>query len=131
MKTIFLDIDGVLNRTGTKERCGHFLGVDRAISTRFLKAIQGKDVEIVLSSTWRLHPEMHPHLREAGIEWVNVTPSMGSRGVEIEAYIQDWGIQDYIILDDMDCLPKHKPFHIQPEDGLRDEHFERLNELLV
>lgn len=132
MKTIFLDIDGVLNHSSTKERCGAFLGVDRRISDEFLRIIKDKEVQIILSSTWRLHPEMHQHLNDAGIFWKDITPQGGSRGDEIQAYLESHkDIKDFVILDDMYVLDIHRKFHIQPDNGLKKEHFAQLRAMLA
>ena len=53
MKIIFLDIDGVLNRDSTKEKFRDFTGVDVYLTNKFLTWLEGKDYDVVLSSTWR------------------------------------------------------------------------------
>ena len=144
MRVLFLDIDGVLNRRGTKERCGGYLGVDRELSRRFLTWLRGTDVKVVLSSTWRLHPEMWDHLREAGIKFDGVTPDLVRkrvsgvyeatvRGDEINKYLDDFPqITSYAILDDnSDMLEHQKPFFVQTDEdiGIEDKHIARLNEI--
>lgn len=135
MRVLFLDIDGVLNRVGTKERCGHFLGVDRKLSTKLLAWLKAVgDVKIVLSSTWRKHPEMWQHLKDAGIEWIGMTPDLGSRGFEIEVWLaSNDPIEDWAILDDLTCfLPHQKPRHVcpNPDIGITDDHINQLSAIL-
>lgn len=136
MKVLFLDIDGVLNRRGTRERCGGFIGVDRELSNRLLKWLRESDVKIVLSSTWRRHPEMHPHLMRAGIEWIDTTPYLGvARGHEIQHWLdQNEGkVTHYAILDDdsdMLDFQMHRFVQTQNHVGLQDEHIEKLKTIL-
>lgn len=130
MKVLFLDIDGVLNRRGTKERCGHFLGVDRQLARRLTDFLRGTTISIVLSSTWRLHPDMHAHLNEAGIFWDDVTPEGYSRGDEIQGWFEanPGKAAQFAILDDMYVLDCHRSRHVQTDEnyGLT---FEKLEEL--
>ena len=145
MRVLFLDIDGVLNRRGTKERCNGYLGVDRELSRRFLTWLRGTDVKVVLSSTWRNHPEMWGHLREAGIEWIGVTPDLVRRhvsgvyeatvrGDEIKRWLDDNQITSYAILDDCsDMLEHQKPYFVQTDEnfGIEDKHIARLNQIFL
>lgn len=132
MKVVFLDIDGVLNNNHTKERCNGFLGVDRELSTKFLKWIEGKDVKIILSSTWRLHQDMWEHLHDAGIHWIGITPNMPrvARGYEIAEYLDKHPeITHHVILDDMDeMLPGQN--HVLIVDGITNHNLEMAAELL-
>lgn len=136
MKVIFLDIDGVLNREGTEERCGPFIGVDRELSNKLLTWLHTTDVKIVLSSTWRNHPDMHDHLHEAGIEWVDRTPRIpgADRGEEIKFWLSENPIvTDYAILDDTsDMLSEQKPFFVwtDADAGIQDRDIEKLNNIL-
>lgn len=137
MKVLFLDVDGVLNRRGTRERCTGFIGVDRELSARLLKWLRQTDVEVVLSSTWRKHPEMHPHLMKAGIEWIDVTPSLSAdRGQEIQHWLDqhEGKVTAYAILDDdSDMLDHQKERFVQTQNavGLEDKHIEKLKQLFA
>ena len=133
MKVLFLDIDGVLNNDSTLERCGHFLGVERAISDKLVRWLdEHKDVSVVLSSTWRLHPWMHEHLHEAGIKWVDVTPDIGPRPVEILHWLQQHpDVTHWAALDDMDLSSLGANFvQTDFQYGLRDSDLAKLTELL-
>lgn len=146
MKVLFLDVDGVLNRDGTKEKTSNgFIGVDRVLSDKLLNWMEGKDITIVLSSSWRLGEETFGdiftgHLKEAGINWIDVTPNLGGkdRGLEIKEWLdrnQDiLFVTHFAILDDM------SPRYMKPlaknavqtsyTKGLEDKHLEMLNKLL-
>lgn len=134
MKVIFLDIDGVLNRRTTKERCGPWKGVDRQLAQRFTDWLATTDYKVVLSSTWRTDPTMYDHLHEAGIYWEDTTPILHStwRGQEIQSWL-DYNPQvaEYIILDDMDVLPSQQHRHVQTDEdhGLTEKELNELRSL--
>lgn len=133
MKILFLDIDGVLNRHDTEERCGRYLGVDRRLSDKFLAWLRTTDVDVVLSSTWRKHLDMFNHLNEAGIHWIGSTPHIPSaeRGLEIRTWLHEHPeVTEFAILDDMaDMLPEQLPNFVQTDTdiGIEDKHIEKLN----
>lgn len=136
MDILFLDIDGVLNRRGTKERCGHYVGVDRELAKRLTDWLKETDVKIVLSSTWRKHPDMWDHLHVNGIYWIDKTPYIGeARGVEINAWLManmgKW--KRYAVLDDdRGVLPTIcSDMFVQTDEdiGVQDEHIEMLTAL--
>ena len=130
-RVLFLDIDGVLNRDGTKARCNGFVGVDRDLSDKLLKWLKDKDIAIVLSSTWRRHADMHDHLHDAGIHWIDVTPTVGSRGMDIQAWLnKNQDVIHYIILDDdADMLPNQLTCFVQTDNalGLQDHNIDHLD----
>lgn len=136
---LFLDIDGVLNRRGTKERCNYngysYLGVDRVLAERLTDWLkENPHVQVVLSSTWRKHQEMWNHLRAAGIRWVDVTPVLnGSRGEEIALWCKNFRPDRFAILDDdSDMLEDQLPHFVQTDtdEGLQDSHIAQLTALL-
>lgn len=135
MKVLFLDVDGVLNRDGTKERCMGYVGIDRELSEKLI-AWRGRnpDVEIVLSSTWRYIPGMKAGLMAAGIDWISETPHhMGSRGDEISLWLYNAKRNDivYVILDDVMVNDNQLERFVQtdPSKGLEDHHLDKLTEL--
>lgn len=113
MKVLFLDIDGVLNKDGTKEKVigtdgTEFTGVDKVLVKRFLDWHATRpDVEIVLSSSWRIphaFVDCKAHLNENGIYWIDETPHLGGidRGLEIQSWLVDNPqVTQYAILDDI------------------------------
>lgn len=139
MRVLFLDIDGVLNNPNTKERCGHYRGVDRALAKRLTDWLKTTDVQIVLSSTWRkataFMPDAWPHLNEAGIHWIDVTPDLGgyhSRELEIEAWLAKNPVDSYAILDDIPVfLPHQMPRFVNTDEmvGLTEANIEQLKAL--
>src|SRR5262247_3711400 len=76
MKLLFLDIDGVLNCSVTKERWNGLTGIDRRLASMLLQWLSGKDVGVVLSSTWRLYEDTKEHLAAAGLSWIGQTPNL-------------------------------------------------------
>lgn len=142
MKVLFLDIDGVLNRDGTEERCLFYTGVDRVLSERLLSWMKDKDIKIVLSSTWRNYSEMHDHLREAGLEWIDVTPDHRNkqerlqrmRGAEIAEWLSNHPeVTQYAILDDAtDMLSEQRPYFVNtnPDFGVQEHDLEMLSRIL-
>lgn len=123
MRTIFLDIDGVLNDDNTclKERTPEgYAGVESKY-IKVLKYIVDKTgAEIVLSSDWRAewhHNGKHGEdmrylckkLSDEGLTIADKTPGnvkgkgFSGRGLEIAKYLKDHPeITDYVILDDND-----------------------------
>lgn len=115
MKIIFLDIDGVLNCPTTTARVGPgILGIDPELVKNFNRITSAVvDAGIVISSTWRM---MFPHLglgslesflAESGVEGVFVGQtrtrmSYATRGQEIEDWLSENPVPDFVILDDVD-----------------------------
>ena len=54
-KIIFLDVDGVLNHSGSKSRVGGtmILGIDKELVRRLKRIVDATGAEIVLTSTWK------------------------------------------------------------------------------
>lgn len=136
MKVLFLDIDGVLNNSRTQERCLGFLGVDKKLARRLSDWLGlHKDVEVVLSSTWRTDPRMWYAIKQEGIDFVNITENSGLRRVEISNYIQDHPeITKYAILDDQDSewFDYQRPFFVQTDEhkGLTETVLKKLDQVL-
>ena len=53
MKVLFLDIDGVVNRVGTRQSYHGFTGIDPFLASKVCKIILDTDAAVVLTSTWR------------------------------------------------------------------------------
>jgi hypothetical protein len=121
MKVLFLDVDGVLNCSTTKERCkfpdggGGLLGVEQSKCELVRKIVRETGCHIVLSSTWRKHRDMLPYLwseLQLRDKWVGSTPELPPqkidtfyrstpRGDEIAKWISDNPECDrFVILDD-------------------------------
>jgi hypothetical protein len=135
MKLLFLDIDGVLNGTVTTERWNGLVGLDHRLVSMFLEWLSGKNVSIVLSSTWRLYDDTKEQLAAVGLSWIGETPKLRAiRGHEIALYLSETpGVEAYAILDDCsDMLPGQLPFLVQTSHvhGLRRRNFAKLNRIL-
>lgn len=53
MKYIFLDIDGVLNYSGCKERCCGYVGIDDGCMDNLAALVAATGAQIVLVSSWK------------------------------------------------------------------------------
>lgn len=141
MKVLFLDIDGVLNRSGTQEKLntifGPFTGIDWRLLDKFkIWCSNRPDLSIVLSSSWRLDERYDHaftnHLKELGINWIDTTPNLGHRGKEIATWLDEHDVTAYAILDDMSDMHPVGAHLVQTSEsrGLEDKHLKRLDKLL-
>lgn len=140
MKVLFLDVDGVLNRQGTKTRINGFMGLDPVLVDRFVAWCRAHpEVKIVLSSSWRLQSAFTDALRESlsdhGIAWVDVTPHLKGhgRGLEIKHWLDlNPGHTHIAILDDMNDMKPVGRFLVQTSEkhGVLDRHLQRVSKLL-
>lgn len=110
MRILFLDIDGVLNRTGFRpgESVGLRSWIEPELARRVCDVIEATDASVVLSSDWRRGRELQ-HLRDelaaAGVvcSLLGVTPVLGgARWREIEAWMAEHtvGLESIVIVDD-------------------------------
>ena len=140
MNVLFLDVDGVLNGGQTREKCRGFTGVDQDKCDRVVRIVRETDARIVLSSTWRKHPDMLPYLwqklgADAKARYVGDTPVLDARedglvwraqprGAEIQVWLDDHkDVTHFVILDD-DADMAHLMDHLVLTDnriGLTDD----------
>ena len=130
MRVVFLDIDGVLNRTGYHPVESHGLRswIEPELAARLSRLLRTVNAVIVLISDWRIGRDLAilaNELRSAGIDGrlLGATPSLGSeRWREIEAWIaeHDVPVEDIAIVDDgYDMGPLRDRFiRISPLAGL-------------
>ncbi len=133
MPILFLDIDGVLNRTGYKPResVGLRSWIEPELAQRLCTVLSTTGAEIVLASDWRRGRELD-HLRNelhaAGVEGllIGTTPVLGgARWCEIEAWRDehDVPLDHMVIVDDgYEMGPLAPRFvRVSPLNGLDDE----------
>lgn len=145
MKVIFLDIDGVLNCSGSKssmvlENGETYLGIDKHKILRLKEIVDRSGAKIVLISTWRLHlykndrvdKYMRQRFKKYGIEIYSCVDYIEhNRGSGIHLWLlKHPDVTDWVVLDDewfLDYNEKISQHLILTngeitEGGLRDEH---------
>ena len=160
MKCLFLDVDGVLNSTkymiqlnGTFNRgaamhpdmdpdlARSFHMLDPESCARLRKVLTVTDAKVVLSSSWRhgtplTEMAMALHLRGCPATFVGSTPHLNlyrGRGQEIDHWLREHPtITQFAIVDDDSDMEPHMDRLVKTshDDGLMDEHVERLIEML-
>ena len=127
MKILFLDIDGVVNCSSTNFKTSLW-PLDRYMAFLVGRIVLETDCKVVLSSSWRHHPEGFAVVEKHIVPILDKTPELSLttiRGKEI----QDWldrhpEVTRYAILDDdYDMLPNQKDnfFPTSWGTGLTDE----------
>lgn len=131
MRVIFLDIDGVMNRTGYRPR-GESQGlrswIEPELAARLVALARRVGARLVLSSDWRSSADLHglrAELAAAGIDTplVGTTPVIpGERWREIRAWLDEHAVDEdaCVIVDDLwDMGPLAPRFvRISPLAGL-------------
>lgn len=146
MKIIFLDVDGVLNHERTLDRApGGFTGIDPVNLERFQRLLRETDARIVVSSTWRMFPELMAYLKQrlATDRWAGETPRLEilsteslfvspPRRDEIQAWLDQNPTERFVILDDGGGWGHLEPFVVRTriEDGLTEEDVRKALKLL-
>lgn len=122
---IFLDVDGVLNNqtytihqailNNTRYFCSSVPFDDRSLQAlKYLVNNINKDVNIIISSTWRLDDTdmsiLSARLKEYGLRVQDKTSNkVLTRGEEIDYYCKEHNISDnYLIIDDDTDMLKHQ-----------------------
>lgn len=104
VKVLFLDIDGVLNSEEWARTAKNLADLDEVAVKRVLNIIAITGATLVLSSTWRLVPELVELLRTRGLPIQHQTPrfaAFGTRNKEIEAWLAEHPEVDaFAIVDD-------------------------------
>lgn len=123
MKILFLDIDGVLNYSGTKARDGGYIGIDPDLMPFLNMIVERTDCKIVISSTWRnMHTieQLKEKFEAAGFKYgdyiIDKTPTFHSsdffvpRGCEIKSWLDSSReVESFAIVDDnSDMLLEHR-----------------------
>ena len=155
MKVVFLDIDGVVNCSDTKERSpSKVIGVEQSKIALIKQIVDATGAKLVLSSTWRIgwfYEETGSHDRDKqdwyylrdefskqGLWFFDYTPLDKSRhrGTEIQTWLDKWEdeIDAYVVIDDSmyDIWEMHEGHLIETSFGygIQDEHVKQAIELL-
>lgn len=142
MKCIFLDFDGVINNWN------HFTGVseDNARVLKHIINITAAKVIVTSSNKYELqrndtkeyyasnfYKEYVKPLNDFGVEIYDITRNInGNRTLEIQKYIAEHNISEYVILDDElvdPILQEHQVF-LDLYKGLQEEHIVPAIEIL-
>lgn len=144
MKTIFLDVDGVLNCDETEDTIGGYMGIEYCAVKMLKEIVDATDAQIVLCSSWkedwykdekekqdRLANYLDKRLAEEGLTIVDKTvDKVWNRGEGIINYLKEHPeITSWIILDDeiwedyykFNCLP-YLVKTAWYDGGLKEEH---------
>ena len=126
MKILFLDIDGVVNSRDSTNFKNSMWPLDPYKAFLIGRIQLQTGCEVVLSSSWRHHPDGVKNVRERIVDVLDVTPTVGEyRGHEIAAWLEKHPeVEKYAILDDdCDMLVEQAPnfFKTTFQEGLTDE----------
>jgi hypothetical protein len=137
MKVLFLDIDGVVNKIDNFNPAikNNLYPIDSYCAFLVGRIQLQTGCEVVLSSSWRHHPESVKNVSERVVKLLDVTPTLDKyRGDEVQAWLDKHpDVDKYAILDDdMDFYVYQAPnyFKTRFEDGLTDEIAEAVIEHL-
>ena len=134
---LFLDVDGVLNSRNTTDFRNNLYPIDPYMAFLVGKIQLDTGCDVVLSSSWRNHPEGVSAVEKSVVKVSGKTPSRldGNRGSEIQAWLDEHGdVKRYAILDDdSDMLPEQLPnlFKTTFETGLTEEIATQVTRHLV
>lgn len=135
-KVLFLDIDGVVNSRATTSFRNNLYPIDPHMAFMIGKIQLETDCGIVLSSSWRHHPDGVMAVDRSIVHVDDVTPmiSAGVRGHEIQTWLDAHpDVTRYAILDDdSDMLPNQIPnfFKTTFQNGLTEDIAQRVTQHL-
>ena len=158
IKLIFLDVDGVLNCSSTKDRCGRYVGIDSEKAVLLKKLVEKTNARIILISTWKEWWYKEPHLKdkqdilanyldnkfaEQGLKISDKADDYHSfgRGDGILKYLRKLGklginVEKFVIFDDetFDYKPMKLTRYLvrtsYDKKGLEDKHIKKALEIL-
>jgi len=142
MKIIFLDVDGVFNRRGTRERSPNgTYGVEQNLLDHLREIIEKTNARIVVSSAWRHYEDQMEYFwKEAGEKvyerYYGRTPSSfsGYRGKEIQSYLDKFVGEPpvFVIIDDNSDMRPYMDKLIQtnPLTGITEENAKKAIRML-
>ena len=124
MPIIFLDIDGVLNRTRFFKSTKPW-SIDTALLKNLKQLISQTNAQVVLASTWRHEAGGITVARRLGVPFDDILPDLRpkSRGDEVRQWLSTHAIEGrFIVIDDDDdgycSMPLFQP---NPRNGLTAE----------
>jgi hypothetical protein len=142
VNVIFLDIDGVMRTSHSDEWWSNFLGehiplrvTERRLSRTAISnlnyLVTYSTAKIVISSTWRLNltlEQLQNHFKKCGFsgEVIDTTPIIGSRGEEIQFYLDTHPVNKYVVIDDtvtdiLNHISSKRVVKCDPQIGLEDD----------
>ena len=142
MKTIFLDVDGVLNSIDSEDHLHCFIGLDYSGIKLLREIVDATDAEIVLISTWKLswdkngsRPDtlgeyLDDRLAEEKLTILDKTGgNMNERGHGIIDWLSEHPTESWIVLDD-EIFEDYEECGIMPhlvktdfyDGGLKEKH---------
>lgn len=139
-KVIFLDIDGVLNSYRSCTAYGAYPS-DNTSAEKFDEiainlirvACKKCNAEIILSSTWRCDENWENLAQTLDLPIVDKTPDnitlSGSRTLEIEKWLQDNVVFEYVIVDDT-FVNLENFVQTDPEEGLSYKDYKKILSIL-
>lgn len=158
IKLIFLDVDGVLNCSSTKDRCGRYVGIDSEKVVLLKRLVEKTDARIILISTWKEWWYKEPHLKdkqdilanyldnkleEQGLKISEKTDDYHSfgRGDGIMEYLRKLSklsvnVEKFVIFDDetFDYKPTKLTRYLvrtsYDKNGLKEKHIRKALEIL-
>jgi hypothetical protein len=135
MKILFLDIDGVINNRKTCLEPNEFWPIDKYMAFLVGRLVDRVDAKIVLSSSWRHHPDGIKEIeKRVGKVFDSTKTFSNTRGEEIKEWLDRHPeVTKYAILDDdSDMLPEQLPnfFKTSFSIGLTDEIINKVEEHL-
>ena len=134
MKVLFLDIDGVVNRVGTRQRYRGFMGIDPFLASMVGKIILDTGAAVVLTSTWRHFQGGREEVDRHVYKTFDVTPiaDTGFRGEEVKMWLDDHPeVTRYAIVDDDSDFYADQPlFKTNWQTGITDEVAKQVTKFL-
>lgn len=159
MKIVFLDVDGVLNSEKTcdywheltgENGFGGFFHADKEpleksdtkwgedLVARIRRIVNTTEAKIVMSSTWRKYYSIEKFKEMFQLYgWdapvIDKTPSGRDRGSEINVWLKNNPVENYVIIDDVDqFLVEQRPHYVQTDimTGITETNVEKAIKIL-
>ena len=153
---VFLDVDGVLNCSSTKDMCGRYIGIEDEKVELLKKLVEQTNSKIILVSTWKFFWYKDPNLKDKQDDLANyLDAKLAKQGLSIYDKTEDkdvlnWGagiieylrrlqylgikVNKYVILDDESFdyletkLTKHLVATSYRYGGLEEKHIKKALE---